>query len=195
MAAEPNYAFAKGYGRFGIGYSRLATALGNFEQGNIQAESTVVAQWLTSGLRVAMSRTGWNLLSPRFMLTKVPSAILSNYYCHGYPFTPKMEDRPYNQYGPLLYSEGRWDQLCAWLTGNSKFRNQLAGHKQALRMWATVRKPLTQVTKLAVLSLSRVFLSQQASPTAHALWVVAVGRSPVRVSPYSDRFLVTGPPP
>ena len=133
MAAEPNYAFAKGYGRFGIGYSRLATALGNFEQGNIHAEGTVVAQWLTSGLRIAMSRTGWNLLSPRFMLTKVPSDTLTNYYCHGYPFTPKMEDRPYNQYGPLLYSEGRWDQLCAWLTGNSKFRSQLAGHKQALR--------------------------------------------------------------
>ena len=133
MAAEANYAFAKGYGRFGAGYTRLATALGNFEQGNIQAESTVVAQWLTSRLRVAMSSTGWNLLSFRYMLTKVPSAILSNYYCHGYPFTPKMEDRPYNQYGPLLYSEGRWDQLCAWLTGNSKFRSQLADHKQALR--------------------------------------------------------------
>ena len=51
MAAEPNYAFAKGYGRFGIGYARLATALGNFEQGDIQAEGTVVAQWLTSGLK------------------------------------------------------------------------------------------------------------------------------------------------
>ena len=48
-AAEPDYAFAKGYGRFGIGYTRLATALGNFEQGNIEAESAVVAQWLTSG--------------------------------------------------------------------------------------------------------------------------------------------------
>ena len=54
-------------GRFGIGYTRLATALGNFEQGNIEAESAVVAQWLTSGLRVAMSRTGWHLLSPRLM--------------------------------------------------------------------------------------------------------------------------------
>ena len=71
---------------FGTGYTRLATALGNFEQGNIQAESTVVAQWLTSGLRVATSRTGWNLLSPRYMLTKVPSALLSNYHCHGCPF-------------------------------------------------------------------------------------------------------------
>ena len=132
-AAEPNYAFAKGYGRFGIGYTRLATALGNFEQGNIEAESAVVAQWLTSGLRVAMSRTGWHLLSPRFMLTKVPGGVLSDYYNHGYPFTPRMADRPYNQYGPYLYSEERWDQLCAWLTGNPNFRLQLADHKQALR--------------------------------------------------------------
>ena len=132
-AAEPNYAFAKGYGRFGIGYTRLATALGNFEQGDIEAESAVVAQWLTSGLRVAMSRTGWHLLSPRFMLTKVPGGVLSDYYTHGYPFTPRMADRPYNQYGPCLYSEDRWDQLCAWLTGNPNFRLQLADHKQALR--------------------------------------------------------------
>ena len=89
MAAEPNYAFAKGYGRFGIGYTRLATALGNFEQGDIQAEGTVVAQWLTSGLRVAMFCTGWNLLSPRYTLTKIPSTLLSNYYCNGYPLSPK----------------------------------------------------------------------------------------------------------
>ena len=129
-AAEPNYAFAKGYGRFGIGYTRLATALGNFEQGNIEAESAVVAQWLTSGLRVAMSRTGWHLLSPRFMLTKVPGGVLSDYYSHGYPFAPRMADRPYSSY---LYTEERWDQLCAWLTGNPNFRLQLADHKQALR--------------------------------------------------------------
>ena len=132
-AAEPNYAFAKGYGRFGIGYTRLATALGNFEQGNIEAESAVVAQWLTSGLRVAMARTGWHLLSPRLMLTKVPGGVLSDYYHHGYPFTPRMADRPYNQYGPHLYTEERWDQLCARLTGNPNFRFQLADHKQALR--------------------------------------------------------------
>ena len=131
---EDMAAFAKGYGRFGIGYTRLATALGNFEQGNIQAEGTVVAQWLTSGLRVAMSRTGWNLLSPRYTLTKIPSTLLSNYYCHGYPLSPKMEDRPYNQYGQCLYTEDRWDQLCAWLTGNPTFRRQLAGYKQALRL-------------------------------------------------------------
>ena len=204
MAAEPNYAFAKGYGRFGIGYTRLATALGNFEQGNIQAESTVVAQWLTSGLRVAMSRTGWNLLSPRYMLTKVPSAIRSNYYCHGNPFTPKMEDRPYNQYGPLLYSEGRWDQLCAWPTGNSKFRSQLAGHKQALRDHMGYSQEASDPSNKARRTVpppgagsssSAAGSSQQASPTASALWVVAIGRSPVRVSPHSDRFLVTRPRP
>ena len=131
--AEPNYTFAKGYGRFGIGYTRLATALGNFEQGSIEAESAVVAQWLTSGLRVAMARTGWHLLSPRLMLTKVPGGVLSDYYHNGYPFTPKMADRPYNQYGTHLYTEERWDQLCAWLTGNPNFRFQLADHKQALR--------------------------------------------------------------
>ena len=63
-------------------------------KGTIHAEGTVVAQWLTSGLRIAMFRTGWNLLSPRFRLTKVPCAVLTTYYCHGYPLTPKMEDRP-----------------------------------------------------------------------------------------------------
>ena len=133
MNAEPSYAFAKGYGRFGIGYTRLATALGNFEQGDIGAESAVVAQWLTSGLRIAMSRTGWNLISTRFSLTKVPGSVLSEYYRKGYPFTPKMADRPYNQYGTIHYSEDKWDQLCGWLTGNPTFRLQLASHKQALR--------------------------------------------------------------
>ena len=111
-----------------------------------------------------MSRTGWNLLSLRYMLTKVPSALLSNYCCHGCPFTPKMEDRPYNQYGPLLHSEGRWDQLCAWLTGNSKFRSQLAGHKQALR--DHMGQPPTQVTKLAVLSLLQEREAPRLSVTA-----------------------------
>ena len=133
MNAEPSYAFAKGYGRFGVGYTRLATALGNFEQGDIGAESAVVAQWLTSRLRIAMSRTGWNLISTRFSLTKVPGSVLSDYYRKGYPFTPKMADRPYNQYGTIHCSEEKWDQLCGWLTGNPTFRLQLASHKQALR--------------------------------------------------------------
>ena len=133
MNVEPSYAFAKGYGRFGIGYTGLATALGSFEQGDIGAESAVVAQWLTSGLRIAMSRTGWNLISTRFSLTKVPSPVLSGYYSKGYPLTPKIADRPYNQYGTIHHSEDKWDQLCGWLTGNPTFRLQLASHKQALR--------------------------------------------------------------
>ena len=49
------------------------------------------------------------------------------------PLTPKMADRPYNQYGTIHYSEDKWDQLCGWLTGNPTFRLQLASHKQALR--------------------------------------------------------------
>ena len=39
--ADPTYNFAQGYGRFAIRYTGLATALGNFEQGNAQTESTV----------------------------------------------------------------------------------------------------------------------------------------------------------
>ena len=46
-AAEPNYAFAKGYGRFGIGYTRLATALGNFEQGNWGCPQRILPPWIS----------------------------------------------------------------------------------------------------------------------------------------------------
>ena len=130
MNAEPSCAFAQGYGRFGTGYTGLATALGNFEQGDIGAESAVVAQWLTSGLRIAMSRIGWNLISARFSLTEVPSPVLSVYYCKGYPLTPKMADCPCNQYGTIHYSEDKWDQLCGWLTGNPTFWLQLASQKR-----------------------------------------------------------------
>ena len=70
--AEPTYAFAQGFGRFVIRYTRLATALGNFEQGSIQTESTAVAHWLMSGLKVAMARVGWNLLSPPIWTDKAP---------------------------------------------------------------------------------------------------------------------------
>ena len=122
-----------------------------------------------------MSRTGWNLLSTRYMLTKVPSAVLSDYYRKGYPFTPKMADRPYNQYGTLHYSEERWDQLCAWLTGNPKFRLQLASHKQALRDHMGYSQEAADPSgkaRRADSPCSRVFLAQQASPTAFAFGVV-----------------------
>ena len=73
---QPTYKYAQGYGRFVIRYTRLATALGNFEQGDVQTEGAVVASWLTSGLRIAMSRVGWRLLSPRHTFTRVTGKLL-----------------------------------------------------------------------------------------------------------------------
>ena len=68
------------------------------------------------------------------MLTKVPSSVLTDYHHHKeYPLTPKMADRPYNQYGTQFYTKERSDQLCVWLTGNSVFKLQLVAHKQALQ--------------------------------------------------------------
>ena len=104
IVEEPTYTFAQGYGRFVIRYTRPETALGNFEQGNVQTESAVVAHWLTSGLGVAMSRIGWNLLSPRHGITRLPSQTLANYYYYGYPLC-REEDRPYHQYGHIVYTE------------------------------------------------------------------------------------------
>ena len=66
-AVDPTYNFAQGYGRFAIRYTRLVTALGNFEQGNAQTESKVVAGWLTSGLEIAMCRIP--LTAPRLYST------------------------------------------------------------------------------------------------------------------------------
>ena len=123
----------QGYGRFVIRYTRLATALGNFEQGHIQTESAVVAHWLTSRLEVAMSRVGWNLLSPRHTLTKLPGDILKIYYYNGYPHC-KEDDRPYHQYGHIAYTEDQWNRLCEWLSGDPTFRRKLERHKQALRV-------------------------------------------------------------
>ena len=109
-----------------------------------------------------MSRTGWNLISSRFSLIKVSGSVLSDYHRKGHPFTPKMADRPYNQYGTIHCSEEKWDQLCGWLTGNATFRLQLPSHKQALRdHMGTVRKPLIQATKLAVLTKWEVPRLQQ----------------------------------
>ena len=163
MRAEPNYTFAKGYGRFGIGYTRLATALGNFEQGSIDAGSAVVAQWLTSGLRVAMARTGWHLLSPRLMLTKVPGSVLSDYYHKGYPLTPKMADRPYNQYGTQFYTKERWDQLCVWLTGNPTFRLQLVAW-QACQQLQIVKLPPSVISLAEGAFLGCYVLREVVSP-------------------------------
>ena len=109
--AEPTYTFAQGFGRFVIRYTRLATALGNFEQGSVQTESAAVAHWLTSGLKVAMARVGWNLLSPRYGLTRLPGDLLRLYYSQGYPQVQE-DDRPYHQYGPIVYRGPVGRALC-----------------------------------------------------------------------------------
>ena len=74
-----------------------------------------------------MSRVGWNLLSPRYGLTRLPED-LRLYYSHGYPQVQE-DDRPYHQYGPIVYT----DQLCGWLSGDPTLRKKLERHKQALR--------------------------------------------------------------
>ena len=130
-AEEPTYTLAKGYGRFAIRYTRLATALGNFEQGNAQTESAVVGGWLTSGLEIAMHRMGWSLLSPRQELTRLPSRTLSNHHYYGYP-PCREEDRPYQQHGNVICTDDQWDRLCAWLTGDPTFR-KIEHHKKELK--------------------------------------------------------------
>ena len=100
----------------------LATALGNFEQGSIETESTAVADWLTSGLKVAMA----------YGLTRLPGELLQRYYSQGYPKL-REDDRPYHQYGPIVYKEDRWDELLKWLSGDPMLRKNLERHKQELR--------------------------------------------------------------
>ena len=98
-------------------------------------------------------------------------------------------------------AEGRWDQLCAWLTGNSKFRSQLAGHKQALRDHMGYSQEAADPSNKARRTVSPPGAGSSSSaagssfhsrppPTAYALWVVAVGRSPVRVSGMVPRSLL-----
>ena len=129
---QPTYKYAQGYGRFEIRYTRLATALGNFEQGDVQTEGAVVASWLTSGLRIAMSRAGWRLLSPRHTFTRVTGKLLVEYYCKGYPLCQE-EDRPYHRYGDVTHTEVQWDRLCAWLSGDPEFRKTIERRQQRLR--------------------------------------------------------------
>ena len=49
-AADPTYLVPQGHGRFALHWSRLATAADNFGKGNAQTESTIIANWLISGL-------------------------------------------------------------------------------------------------------------------------------------------------
>ena len=54
--ADPTYLVPQGHGRFALRWSRLATAADNFAKGNVQTESTIIANWLISGLENAMNR-------------------------------------------------------------------------------------------------------------------------------------------
>ena len=129
---DPTYNFAQGHGRFAIRYARLATALGNFEQGNARAESTVAAGWLTSGLEIAMYRMGWSLLSPRHDLTRLNPETLYNHYHYGYPHC-REDDRPYQKYGNVTYADEQWKELCRWLTGDPTFLGKIERRKKELK--------------------------------------------------------------
>ena len=81
-----------------------------------------------------MARVGWNLLSPRYGLTRLPGELLRRYYSQGYPQVQE-DDRPYHQYGPIVCTEDRWDELLEWLSesGDPTLRKKLERHKQELR--------------------------------------------------------------
>ena len=79
-------------------------SLGNFEKGNAQTESTIVAGWLTSGLEIAMHRMGWNLLLTRQELTKLNSEALYHHFHYGYPHCHE-DERPYQKYGNHVCKE------------------------------------------------------------------------------------------
>ena len=54
--ADPTYLVPQGHGRFALRWSGPATAADNFAKGNAQPESAIIANWLVSGLEVAMNR-------------------------------------------------------------------------------------------------------------------------------------------
>lgn len=64
-STDPVYIVPHGLGRFALRWSRLTAAAGTFGKGNVQAESEIIANWLTSGLEEGMRKMGWWLLSPR----------------------------------------------------------------------------------------------------------------------------------
>ena len=64
--------------------------------------------------------------------TRLPGELLQRYYSQGYPQLQE-EDRPYHQYGPIVHTEDRWDELLKWLSGDPTLRKKLERHKQELR--------------------------------------------------------------
>ena len=52
--AEPTYIVPKGHGRFVLRCARLQNAANNFAKGNVQEESKLISNWLTTGLEAAI---------------------------------------------------------------------------------------------------------------------------------------------
>ena len=130
-ATDPYYVVPQGHGRFALRWSRLATAADNFGKGNAQTESTIIANWLTSGLEVAMNRMGWYLPSSRKELTRLSRDDLWHHYHYGYPHCHE-DDRPYQKYGNYECNEREWQRTCYWLTGDPTFPTKLAIHRKEL---------------------------------------------------------------
>ena len=147
VVAAPVYTFAQGHGRFVVRYSRLATALGNFEQGQIQTESAIVARWLTSGICVATSRAGWNLLSPRYTLTKLEADTLRVYYSRGYSTAKKMIDRINNMVALYIQRTSGTSSVNGCHETPRSAGSLRAISKRSENNWGSVKRNLTAAIK------------------------------------------------
>ena len=74
----------------------LQSAANNFAKGNVQKESALMSNWLTTGLDTATLRIGWFLLSPTKQPTYMDSQQLRQHYDNGYPEI-QQDDRPYQK--------------------------------------------------------------------------------------------------
>ena len=129
---EPTYTFAQGYGRFVIRYTRSATALGNFEQGNVQAESAVVA---LANLRTRNCHVPSRVEPPLSSADNYSTSQSSTCPLLLLWLSPLPRRRPpdISVAISLYYTDDQWDRLCAWLTGDPTFRRKLERHKKELK--------------------------------------------------------------
>ena len=101
-----------------------------------------------------MSRTEWNLLSPRCTLTKIPSTLLSNCCCNGFPLSPKRKiARVTNMASASTQkTDGTSSAHGSLETPRSEGSSQATSRHLGTK-WAAVRKTPIRVIKLAVPSL------------------------------------------
>ena len=148
-----NCAFAKGYGRFGTGCTRLATALGNFEQGDIQAEGTVVAQWLTWAKGCHVPHRVESAVSPLYA-DQNSQYSLSNYNCNGYPSVQKWKIARITNMASAFTQKTDGTSSAHGSLETPRLEGSLQATSRHLgTKWATVKKTLIRVTKLAIPSL------------------------------------------